>query len=420
MSTADALAIDLPASEAAQVKQAGNPETAPDVLRALAAVESVTVRAALAMNAATPPEVDVLLATDRHEVVRVLLARKLAMLVPCLPQAYNERLQMQAYRILAGLVADEATRVRAMIGEILREMPQAPHELIVQLAHDREFAIAEPVIRLSPLLTAADLLALLDRAESPGTAVAVARRDGLDAAVSEAIARSENTPAIAALLANHSAAIREATLDALVERAGPHLDWHRPLVQRPGLSGRAARALSEIVATQLLGELAERGDLDPQCRAELRRRLTQRLASPASQPAPELSAPELSAPEPSATEAMLAAGGLDDAGKTDEAALLAAVGRGDGALSGAILAKRAGLPASMIERAASLRSAKGLVSLTWAAGFSMRVAEAVQLLLGRLTPAALLHADAVGGFPLGVDEMRWQIELLKHTEARKP
>jgi len=415
MSTADASAIDLPASEAAQVKQAGNPETAPDVLRALAAVESVTVRAALAMNAATPPEVDVLLATDRHEVVRVLLARKLAMLVPCLPQAYNERLQMQAYRILAGLVADEATRVRAMIGEILREMPQAPHELIVQLAHDREFAIAEPVIRLSPLLTAADLLALLDRAVSPGTAVAVARRDGLDAAVSEAIARSENTPAIAALLTNHSAAIREATLDALVERAGPHLDWHRPLVQRPGLSGRAARALSEIVATQLLGELAERGDLDPQCRAELRRRLTQRLASPASQPAPELSATELSA-----TEAMLAAGGLDNAGKTDEAALLAAVGRGDGALSGAILAKRAGLPASMIERAASLRSANGLVSLIWAAGFSMRVAEAVQLLLGRLTPAALLHADAVGGFPLGVDEMRWQIELLKHTEARKP
>ncbi len=415
MSTDDASAIDLPTSKAVQVKQAGNPATAPDVLRALAAAESVTVRAALAMNAATPPEVDVMLAADRHEVVRVLLARKLAMLVPCLPQAYNERLQMQAYRILAGLVADEATRVRAMIAEILREMPQAPHELIVQLAHDREFAIAEPVIRLSPLLTAADLLALLDRAESPATAVAVARRDGLDAAVSEAIARSENTPAIAALLANHSAAIREATLDALVERAGPHLDWHRPLVRRPCLSGRAARALSEIVATQLLGELTERGDLDPQCRAELQRRLTQRLASSANQSAPKLSATELSA-----AEAMLAAGGLDDASTTDEAALLSAVGRGDGALSGAILAKRAGLPAAMIERAASLRSAKGLVSLIWAAGFSMRVAEAVQLLLGRLTPAALLHADALGGFPLGVDEMRWQIELLKHTEARKP
>ena len=413
MSTNDAPAIDLATSEAAQVRQAGNPETAPAMLRALAAAGSVTVRTALAMNVAAPAEVDVLLATDRQEVVRVLLARKLAMLVPCLPPGYHERLQVQAYRVLAGLVADEATRVRAMIAEILRELPLAPHELIVQLAHDHEFAIAEPVIRLSPLLTPADLLALLDRSESPATAVAVARRDGLDVTVSEAIARSDNSPAIAALLANHSAAIREATLDALVERAGPQLDWHRPLVQRPGLSGRAARALSEIVATQLLGELAERGDLDPECRAELQRQLTQRL-SPDGEPPPDPPTRGLSAEQATVTAVAF------DKEKLDEAALLAAIGRGDTALSCAILAKRADLPASMIERAASLRSAKGLVSLIWLAGFSMRVAEPVQLLLGRLTPTALLHADAVGGFPLSVDEMRWQVELLKHTEAHKP
>ncbi len=400
----DLLSPDLLLNEAAQVRAAGNPATAPEVLRALAAAASPTVRAAVAMNAATPESVDRLLAEDDHEPVRALLARKLAMLVPRLPASDRGRLQTQAYQTLARLVTDEAARVRGMIAEIVREMPEAPHELILWLAHDVEFAIADPVIRLSPLLTAADLLGLLGRPQSPG-AVAIASRKGLDAAVAEVIARSDNAAAIAVLLENHSAVIREATLDALVQRAGGQPGWHRPLIRRPGLSSRAARALSEIVTLQMLGELARRGDLAPTLREEVRRRLAQRRALQ------DFEQPE----ELSPGEAMAAARGAHRCGKLDEAALLAALRRGDAVMCAAILAVRAGLPQAAVERAAGLRSAKGLVSLIWAAGFSMRVAESVQLSLGQLTPNLLLHADAAGSFPLSAEEMRWQIELLSHT-----
>jgi hypothetical protein len=55
------------------------------------------------------------------------------------------------------------------------------------------------------------------------------------------------------------------------------------------------------------------------------------------------------------------------------------------------------------------------VSLLWKAGFTMRAAVPVQLLLGRLAPNATLHATADGGFPLAVDEMRWQIDFLTHA-----
>ena len=45
---------------------------------------SVTVRAALALNTAAPAQVNDDLASDRDERVRILLARKLAALVPTL------------------------------------------------------------------------------------------------------------------------------------------------------------------------------------------------------------------------------------------------------------------------------------------------------------------------------------------------
>jgi hypothetical protein len=70
------------------------------------------------------------------------------------------------------------------------------------------------------------------------------------------------------------------------------------------------------------------------------------------------------------------------------------------------------MPISVVDRASSLRSAKGLVSLVWQAGFTMRVAVALQTLLARAAPEAVLKAGPSGGFPLAIEEMRWQLEFL--------
>jgi hypothetical protein len=65
----------------------------------------------------------------------------------------------------------------------------------------------------------------------------------------------------------------------------------------------------------------------------------------------------------------------------------------------------------------TLRSAKGVVSLVWRAGFSMRAAEPLQALLGRVPPWSVLHATPDGGFPLTTNEMRWQIEFLTRESS---
>ncbi len=389
-----------PADEAARVRIGSSPQTDPRVLLSLASDPSVTVRAAVALNRATPAQVDLILASDSDERVRTLLARKLANLIPELSDTQRDSIQNQALDTLSRLVEDEAERVRVAIADAVKDMPSAPHELILRLARDSAVSVSDPVIRLSPLLTTEDLLGLLGTGVAT-TAIAVARRPYLAEIVSDAIAARDDTQAITALLSNRSAGIREATLDALVARAGEVTAWHAPLVQRPKLTARAARALSDIVATQLLDTLASRADLPRAISQELRSRLAQRLK------------PGIDArPEPNIEQAMAQAQILYAEGRLNEQCLLDTIQRGEARLSTAMIAVATDLPATVVDRAATLRSAKGLVSLIWRAGFSMRAAGPLQTLLARLPPESVLRGTASGGFPLAIEEMRWQIDFL--------
>jgi hypothetical protein len=390
--------------EAARVRLGASMATEPEVLCNLAGDPLVTVRAALALNPAAPPRVNAALAGDPDERVRVLLARKLTSLVPSLSASDQARLQRETWETLTALVADEAVRVRATIADAVKDLPTAPRELILRLANDTAISVSEPVIRFSPLLTTGDLLALLAKAPSSDTAIAVARRSHLDEAVSDAIAESAGHTAIRALLVNPSAQIREATLDALVARSVQHTDWHEPLVRRPSLPARAARMLSEIVATHLLEVLAARADLGPALAEELHSRLVTRLQSDTNAPADQ--------EEPSAEQALVLARTLAERGKLVEEDVLGAARRGESRYAAALLAVAAGTSVSVVDRAASLRSAKGLVSLVWKAGFTMRSAVSLQSLLARLAPDAVLTGGLGGTFPLGVEEMRWQLEFL--------
>ena len=406
--TTDLLAPAGP-SEALRVRLGAAPDTAPDVLRTLARDPSVTVRAAVAMNPAAG-EADHLLAHDKDERVRTLLARKLATLVPNLAAAERDTLRGQVMATLERLVSDEAVRVRETIADVVKDMPEAPRSLVLQLARDAAAEVHDPVIRLSPLLTSDDLLALLAAAQgnaasnAASIAASVAARPGLAEQVADAVAASSNTRAIAALLANSTASIREATLDRLAAAGAPHETWHEPLVARPRLSARAARALSDYVATHLLQPLAGRADLPASVARDLRHRLEARL-NPSPSPTRR--------PDPDIDQAMQEARRLLAAGRLDEAALLGAVQRGEARMATAILAVAADFPASVVDRAATLRSAKGLISLVWKAGFSMQVAVPLQTLLARLNPAAILRPAPGGGFPLATDEMRWQIDFLR-------
>lgn len=380
-------------------------EMAPELLFYLAADRESEVRVAVAANDQTPPQADRMLADDADERVRVALARKIAALAPQLDPNSRCRLERLTVETLGRLVQDTAVQVRAAIADVVKDMPDAPRELVLALAHDTEVPVAGPVLEFSPLLSTEDLLALVHAPPGAETVGAIARRPHLNETVSDAIAATANSPAITALLRNRSAQIRETTLDALIARASEHLEWHEPLVRRPHLSARATRALAAIVAEHLVHALATRPDLDPATAEFLRRQVVKQVAWSA----PSVPAHRSDLPLP--VDAFAAAGELKARGRLTEAHLLAAADRGEVRMVAAMLARAAEVALSVVERAANLRSAKGLVALCWKAGFSMRVAASVQGLLGRLPPGAILTAPG-GAWPLTEEEMRWHLAFL--------
>lgn len=376
-------------ADAERAALAALPDTQPELLYYLATDGAVAVRAAVAGNAATPAQADKLLAADADVAVRAEVGRKLAPQAPALHAraTAEDRLGTLGWRTLCGLAEDTAAHVRAVIAEELKAMPDAPRALILRLAHDAAMEVAEPVIRLSPLLSEADLLALVAEAPVPATLTAIARRPALSEQLCDAIVETSQDEAIGALLGNASAAIREQTLDGLIVQAATRVPWQESLVRRPSLRPRALRALAMCVAGHLLETLAARPEIPPELSEALQSRVETRLA-------------EEGQAEPS-----------------PDAEFEAAAMRGDQSAMAMLLAEHAAVPVAAVERAARLRSAKGMVALCWQAGLSRRAGLLAQSVLGQLTPGAVIVPGADGDWPLTSAEMLWQIELLAEPVA---
>ncbi|MGO8919379.1 MAG: DUF2336 domain-containing protein [Stellaceae bacterium] len=390
-------------------KLAGSTSARPEVLYYLAADVDASVRAAVAGNEATPVQADLLLARDRDIVVRVDLAAKIAQLVPGLSREAHERLRKMTYDVLEILVRDQVTRVRQVIAETLKDVADVPPEIIHLLARDCEIVVAGPVLEFSPLLSDEDLLAIIAEAPIPGALAAIARRTGVPAAVAEAIGVSPDVDAVAALLANPSAQIREETLDRLVDRAPAIAAWHKPLVERPVLSAGIARKLAGFVADHLLRLLSERRDLDPATAREVAAVVKRRLA----EEPPAAAKP----PAKSGDAALERARRLKQQGKLDEAAVLSAAGH-DRAFTRAALAVLAELPLEVIDRVLGAHSPKGVTALAWKSGLGMRAAHKLQLQLGQIAPGAALKPREDGGYPLSPEAMQWQLDFFLGMGAK--
>ncbi|RYF45280.1 MAG: DUF2336 domain-containing protein [Cytophagaceae bacterium] len=404
-----ALVADLPnletSDEAARVRLAARSSTSPTLLNRLAQDPAVTVRAAVAMNTTFAPEAAQHLLTDSDDRVRALLADKVARLLPGLPRTEHCAAYDHVYSILRELAHDAALRVRRAISDIVHGMPDVPRDIILLLANDPITEVSEPILRLSPLLTDIDLLELLMTPPHSKAALAVASRPDLSHELCHFIATECGSVAVSALLRNSSAMLGEATLDALIGRAGDYPEWHDPLVRRPGLPDRAVRALATIVSKQLLSVLLARPDLPTSLIEELGSLVEINLARS-----------NISHLKVSEEDFMANLVHLHSTHQLNDDYLLHAAATGNIKEVRSILVICSHLTEKMLNRAISLRSPKALLSITWRAGFSASAGEAVQIVLGHLNGNEILRRTSDGGFVLSEDEMEWQLELLNEPE----
>jgi len=318
-------------------------DTPPEMLFFLANDPVTAVRAAIAANAATPPLADQVLARDAEPGVRRVLARKLATLAPLIDPESTDRARRATWEALRMLAEDEAVAVRTAVTELVAEQAGVPHPLILRLARDRAMPVAEPVLRGSPLLREEDLLALIADPPCPETVGAIARRPDLPERPCDAIAGRAEERSVAALVANATARIRDATLLTIAASAGLHPSWGHALARRPALSEALLPALRDLLRAEGHG---------------------------------------LPAPHPEAEGHPAAA--------LDESTFLDAARKGARQDCARILAAFAALPAGAVARALEAREAPVIVALCWRSGFTARTATFAQLRLAGSQPEELL------------------------------
>jgi uncharacterized protein (DUF2336 family) len=372
----------------------------PEILYYLASDTAASVRREIAANARTPVHADLLLVRDPDEAVRADLARKVAALLPDLSAEEQSQARERVIEIVTVLARDTAVRVRQVVAETLKDVADAPAELIRRLAEDVEIAVAEPVLRWSPLLTDNDLLEIIGGKPIPGAVAAIAQRAGVAGAVADAIVATDDEGAVAALLANPSAQIREEMLDLVVERAPARPSWHPGLISRPVLPPRLAKRIASFVAATLLRKLEQRADLDAETRAAVSAEVGRRLdveSAAAEKPAGETA-------EEIVTK-------LKARGALDEDAVVAAMGEGKRAVVKAALAALSGIGDAVVDKIMSSHSAKGIVALVWKAGLSPRLASQIQLRMGGIPPRQVLAARGGEGWPLSPEDMTWHLEF---------
>lgn len=412
---AKALAASSDAAE--RLKLARRADTQPEILYYLAVDEAEAVRRAIAENEATPGQAHLLLANDASSDVRHRLAAKVARLLPDMSEDEAGKARELAIQTLELLAQDELARIRAALSEALKSATNVPHHLIKQLARDVELIVSAPVLQFSPLLTDEDLREIVASSAQSGALTAIARRIGLSAGVSDVIAATRDVSAVAALLANDSAQIREETLDLILDAAPSVEAWHEPLVQRPNLPGGAAKRIAGFVATSLLNLLASRKDLSADALAEVRQVMEKRLDVKLEEDEAEVEekADDKKAAEDeqsSMSEAEAKVKKLIKDKKLDSDAVQDAIERNDRNFVMQALIQSGRIPLSVIQKAIEARNGRLITALVWRAQFSMRTAVMMQRDIARVPPRMMLNARNGTDYPMSKPELEEQLKIL--------
>jgi len=411
------LAKELARSEdpAIRAALAEREDLAPELLYYLAEDQSTDVRRAVAANPAAPQLTDLLLAKDRDDAVRSDLAAKIAKVAPGLSAEESNKLRAQTYEALQTLAHDQISKVRAVLSEALKDVVDAPPEVIRHLARDIEIEVSGPLLEFSPVLTDADLIDIIQQGPASGGVSAIARRAGVSEDLADAIIGTDDIDGIADLLGNTSAQLREEALDDLIDRSRDFELWQAPLVTRPKLPEGAAQRMAGFLAENLLGALRQRCDLDATTMDAVSEIVRERLGDDGANGKKALAAgfDFLKVDPPLDTVERLQA-----VGKLGIDVISKALQAGDHSFVFAALIVRSGVSVSLARKVFIEKSPHGIVALIGKAALPAHMIVTAQQQMGRIAPSQIIEPNGDKSFPMSPDEIDWQMEFFADMAER--
>jgi uncharacterized protein (DUF2336 family) len=189
--------------------------------------------------------------------VRAEVADKLAREVDS--TSLSEAEQRIAHDIIRIMAQDAELAVRRALSQSLRNATQLPHDIALRLAKDVE-AVALPILISSPVLTDADLVALVKSSSSPKQE-AIAGRTGVSEQVADALVMHGSEGAVARLMGNDKAHVAAASLDSAIDRFAYSDRIKTAMVHRADLPVAIAERLVFIVSEMLQSYLVRHHEL---------------------------------------------------------------------------------------------------------------------------------------------------------------
>lgn len=389
-------------NEKQRVALAIDERTSQEILYYLALNDpSKKVRKATAANPSTPMQATTLLAKDRDNDVRFVIARRLVKILPSLSEDKYSQLYAFAVQSLGMLALDEVLKIRRALSETLKDYAQTPPELAIQLAKDLEQEVSEPILLFCAALNDDDLIDILSTHPANWAAEAVARREKVSDRVSRAVIDTGNIQAGKYLLANDGAEISVGLLEIIVERAREYPEWHKPIASRKTLPPLMARKLAAYVDKTVKKILTERSDLDKDTISEIGEIIQRRMEFE------ETRRKSIDHSDPFGRARKL----YDAHGITEEV-VADAVAMRDRAFVIACLALMADTSIDNIEKVFDVKAPRSICAVTWRCGFSMRLALKLQQTLGGVRTSALIYPRYGTDYPISEDELRWQLGVI--------
>ena len=379
---------------------AAHEDLEPEILYYFATDKSPVVRRQVARNTGTPLQADLILAKDQNEIVRSELARKIGRLVPQLTEYENERVTAMALEVLEVLARDAFPQVRAIVSEELKRARNVPKHLILRLAQDVEEIVSVPVLEYSPLLSKDDLLEIIASGIKGGVLAAIGRRNAVEEPISDAVVDTEDEEAVTALLENKTAHISERSYGKITDLGHERPRWHEPLINRGNLSIRTIKRIASFVSASLVEALIQRNNVKAELVEEVRQAARHRIERGDTTDGP-----------PEAEPADERAHKLHKAGKLTETVLIEALDKADNAFVRHGLVLLSGLEKRVVDKMLNTRNAKGVVTLAWKAGLSMKMAHTLQRKIARIPPRSIIPPRTDGSFPLSTDDLNWYLEF---------
>jgi uncharacterized protein (DUF2336 family) len=193
---------------------------------------------------------------------RTGLLREITDVFMAAPDRYTST-EMQHFDVILSKVTESVEiALRAEIAEKLADVPNAPRNLIRQLAHD-EISVAQPILERSLALSEDDLVRVI-RQRTQDHLKAISRRRDVPEKLSSELVERGDREVLVTLAGNKGARFTGEAMNKLVDHSRTIAELQEPLAGRYDLPPQLLTQMYFFVSSALKREILKRSDLlDP-------------------------------------------------------------------------------------------------------------------------------------------------------------